>query len=432
MVKIISTLFVWLFFVFCQPPFSEAIILGEGIPEFRGFAEFSFGLKMGNDTTKRDEYNFLEQRLQLKTTIYPKFTNFIMDSGTKVDFKGDFTIDEYYSGKTNFELRELKVFLSPLDNIDLKIGRQVLTWGTGDYLFINDLFPKDYESFYIGRDDEYLKKPSDAVKISIYLSKINFDLVAMPFFEPNNIFKGDRLSFFDSFQGGISGRDSERDLVEPSRQIDNIEYSGRVYGNLGSYETAFYFFRGFYKMPRGYLDEINRKLFYPRLDVYGTSIRGRVLGAIMNFEFGFYNSRQDREGNNRLIENSMLKYLLGYDKDLGNDWTFGLQYFYEQILDYSNYREALLFQDFRWDEYRHLTTLRVSKLFKNQTVKFNLFTFYSPSDTDIYIRPSVDYNFTDYGKVTVGANLVWGKDDLTEFGQMENNKNIYIRFRYSF
>ncbi len=48
--------------------------------------------------------------------------------------------------------------------VNLKIGRQVFTWGTGDYLFINDLFPKDYESFYIGRDDEYLKRPSEAVK----------------------------------------------------------------------------------------------------------------------------------------------------------------------------------------------------------------------------------------------------------------------------
>ena len=45
---------------------------------------------------------------------------------------------------------------------DIKVGKQVLTWGTGDYLFLNDLFPKDYQSFFAGREDEYLKAPSNA------------------------------------------------------------------------------------------------------------------------------------------------------------------------------------------------------------------------------------------------------------------------------
>ena len=37
---------------------------------------------------------------------------------------------------------------------DVKIGQQVLTWGTGDYVFLNDLFPKDYPSFFAGRSDD--------------------------------------------------------------------------------------------------------------------------------------------------------------------------------------------------------------------------------------------------------------------------------------
>ena len=44
----------------------------------------------------------------------------------------------------------------------------MLTWGTGDLLFINDLFPKNWKSLAIGRDDEYLKDPSGAVKASFF------------------------------------------------------------------------------------------------------------------------------------------------------------------------------------------------------------------------------------------------------------------------
>ena len=124
--------------------------------------------------------------------------------------------------------------------------------------------------------------------------------------------------------------------------------------------------------------------------------------------------------------------MAGYTKDLGNDLKVGFQYMYEQRLDYSEYRDNLLPNDYRWDEYRHLITNRITKLFKNQTVMVSLFTFYSPSDDDGYVRSSVSYDISDQWKVTFGANLPWGEDDTTEFGQMKRNKNIYTRIRYSF
>ena len=31
---------------------------------------------------------------------------------------------------------------------DTRLGRQVITWGLGDLIFINDVFPKDYEAFF--------------------------------------------------------------------------------------------------------------------------------------------------------------------------------------------------------------------------------------------------------------------------------------------
>jgi hypothetical protein len=65
-------------------------------------------------------------------------------------------------------------------------------------------------------------------------------------------------------------------------------------------------------------------------------------------------------------------------------------------------------------------------------VNVTLFTFYSPSDKDGYVRPSVSYDITDQWKVTAGMNLPWGEDDQTEFGQMKHNKNVYVRVKYSF
>ncbi|HBR15888.1 MAG TPA: hypothetical protein DD723_10195 [Candidatus Omnitrophica bacterium] len=401
------------------------------MPDMHGFAEFDYGAKVSDDNTKRDDFNLFEQRLQLKTNYFFEGENYLAEKRASVHFKGDFTVDEYFSGKTDFELREFNLSLTPYNNLDVKLGRQVLTWGTGDYLFVNDLFPKDYVSFFSGRDDEYLKKPSDALKMSFFPSLANVDFVISRF-ESNTIAEGDRLSFFDSFQGGIAGTNSDRDLLEPPSRASNLEYALRIYQSLESHELAFYYFRGFDKNPNSYKDETARQLFYPRLDVYGGSLRGPVMNGIGNVEFGYDNSREDSEGNNRLIENSKVKILSGYEKDLGNDFKVGLQYLYEQKLDYDDYKVNLLPADFVFDELRHLLTQRITKLFKNQTVNVSLFNFYSPSDKDGYVRPTVSYHITDQWKSTLGANLPWGEEDMTEFGQMKRNKNVYIRVRYSF
>jgi hypothetical protein len=403
------------------------------LPQWHGFVEQDFGVRLSEDSpTKHRDYNLFEQRVQLKTRYAIPGVNILSRWNSVFTYKGDFVLDEYFQTTGSYQVRELNLAFSPAGILDIKAGRQVLTWGTGDYLFINDLFPKDYISFYIGRDDEYLKKSSDALRLSLYPKIVNIDFVLIPYFTPNTIPDGGRVSFFDSFQGEITGTDSNRNAVKPARQGRNMQYALRLYRTFGSTEGAFYYFRGFDPSPRSYLDEANHQLFYERLDVYGMSLRGPFLGGIGNAEMGYYRSRQDDHGDNRLVENSMLKWLLGYEKDLGNDLKVAAQYMFEQKLNYSKYKEALLSADYFWDEYRHLLTQRITKLYKNQTVMLGLFNFWSPSDKDGYLRLSCAYDLTDQWKLTVGFNLPWGEDDTTDFGMMQKNKNVFVRVRYSF
>ena len=80
----------------------------------------------------------------------------------------------------------------------MSAGRQVLTWGTGDLLFLNDLFPKDFVSFFIGRDDEFLKAPSNSLKFSSFARAANLDLVWTPIFASDRYITGERLSFYNA------------------------------------------------------------------------------------------------------------------------------------------------------------------------------------------------------------------------------------------
>ena len=122
--------------------------------EVHGFYEIRSGYRLRKDKYQKD-MSIMETRLQLEVSSYLDWAD--------LKFKGD-VFGDMVTERADFDLREAYMFSRPLEFMDLKVGRQILTWGTGDLVFINDLFPKDWQSFFIGRDVEYLKAPSDAAK----------------------------------------------------------------------------------------------------------------------------------------------------------------------------------------------------------------------------------------------------------------------------
>ena len=79
-----------------------------------------------------------------------------------------------------------------------------------------------------------------------------------------------------------------------------------------------------------------------------------------------------------------------------------------------------------------MISLRLTKLLMNQNLTLSLFTYYSPSDRDAYLRPTVTYKVDDHWTVECGGNLFFGASSTTFFGQFEGNTNVYLATRYSF
>jgi hypothetical protein len=388
--------------------------------ELNGFYEIRAGYRTQNDPYQKD-MSIMETRLQLDLSAYVDWA----DLKVKGDFVGDLVMEE---GK--FDLREAYMLSSPLDFMDLKVGRQILTWGTGDLVFINDLFPKDWQSFFIGRDTEYLKAPSDALKTSFFSDIANVDFIYTPQFDSDRYIRGERLSYWNGNLGLLAGQDAVISADKPDSWFRDDEFAVRFYKNINNYEVALYGYWGYWKSPGGQ-NSAGTQVTFPDLNVYGTSIRGAIGKGIGNIEFGYYESADDHSGENPLVDNSQLRYLVGYSQEIGKDFTAGIQYYIEQMLDYSAYKESLSSGPAA-DEFRHLTTLRLTKLLMNQNLRLSVFTYYSPSDKDVYIRPNANYKVTDDLAVEVGANIFFGDYPNTFFGQFENNTNIYTAVRYTF
>jgi len=406
-------------------PLLEALDL-----QVNGFVDTRAGLRTQNDPAEHDD-SLGELRLQLDVQRYfDKFT-----AEVRADFLYDWTGHNSHvdleRGEGWFDLREAHLLFSPQPWMDVKAGRQILTWGTGDLLFINDLFPKDWASFFIGRDEAYLKAPSDAVLVSLFPTWANIDLVYTPRFDPDRFITGERISFWNPATGNISGRDDVLQTDVPNDLFSDHEVAGRLSRNVNGYELAAYGYYGFWKSPAG-MDPDTGDATFPALSVYGASARGQAAGGIANIEAGYYDSRDDHSGDDPTVRNSEARILVGYQRELARNLNATVQYYLEHMMDHDDYEHALPEGQHAADEDRHVFTLRLTQLLLGQNLVLSFFTFYSPSDQDAYIRPVATYKVSDDWMVTAGGNFFMGENDDTFFGQFDQNNNLYAGARYSF
>jgi hypothetical protein len=406
--------------------------------DLTGFAEVRAGTRLQEDPHE-DRMSLGEARLHLEIQ---KFWE-----GAIFKFAGDFVWDpvlhrydvDLHTGEGWFDLRQANVAFTPVEFMDVKVGRQILTWGTGDLLFLNDLFPKDWQSFFIGRELEYLKSPSDAIKISLFGDQAepelpNLDVIYVPRFNGSRFISGRRLSYWNGTLGRTAGKDAIVDRDDRNTWFSNQEIHARLYRNLSGVELAAYGYWGYWKTPEG-LNPVTGQAWHPRLAVYGASARGKVFEGIGNVEAAYYDSIQDRSGDDPFIRNSEVRLLAGYKQDLpflADDLTVGGQYYVELMMDHDAYRRTAPPGTRLKDFDRHVLTLRVTKLLLNQNLTVGFFGYYSPTDEDAYLRPKVSYKIDDHWTVEGGGNVFFGNREHTFFGQFADNTNVYGALRYGF
>ncbi len=382
-----------------------------------GFAELAAGARPGGTDTAPRRATLADARLRAEAEW----------TGESLELAG--VADAWYDGVDSdfeLELRELSIAFSPASRIDAKIGRQVLTWGTGDLLFLNDLFPKDFVSFFAGRDDEYLKAPSDTVKIGFYGEPFNVELAWTPRFQPDEYLTGERFSFFSPVAGQIVAPDPPIGAVEPS----SYELALRAYRTIRGVEYAAYAYRGYFKQPTA-VDADGRLTFAP-LTSLGASVRLPLWSGLANAEFAWYDSRDDGRGDDPLVPNSQFRLLAGFEREAATNFTVGLQYYLEHTLDHDRLLASSPWPGFEPEQWRHVLTNRLTWRLDQDRWTVSLFTFFSPSDEDVYLRPAVSFRQSDEWQFAAGGNWFGGREDYTFFGQLEDNSNLYFRVRYNY
>lgn len=389
--------------------------------EWTGFVEGAFGSRLDKDPQLGETQTLAEARIRVETEY--------AGENMTVGFKAEGWYDGYLD-EADGEIRDATLAFSPTSSIDLKLGRQVLTWGTGDLLFLNDLFPKDWVSFFAGRDTEYLKAPSNAVRATWYTDTVNVDLVWTPVFEPDEYISGERFSFFSPFAGTRVAPKPPLKAIEPDDAFEDGEIAIRLFKTVKGIEYAVYAYDGFFHQPTA-LTSTLEPTFAP-LTSLGASMRRPLMNGLFNVEAAWYASKDDRDGTNPLVPNDQLRLLLGYEREAVTNLTVGFQYYLEWTQDHGELVSNSLAPQFEPDEYRHVLTNRLSYRLKQDKLLLSMFTFWSPSDSDFYLRPVISYRYSDQWSFAGGMNLFGGSDDYTFLNQFADNNNAYVRIRFNY
>lgn len=385
-----------------------------------GFAEALYGARLQDDPLQGDA-TLSELRFHLdveagRDVLWTLSADLIADAIDHSDF-------DLATGDGAVDIREAHVFFRPTPDIDVRLGRQILTWGTGDLLFVNDLFPKDFESLVAGRDDDYLKAPADALRISGYSDLVNADLVVMAPGQTDRIVTGERLSYTDAVTGQATNVPPQLDRNE------DVDVALRLHRTFGSVEAALYGYAGHWKSPAG--QDSRGVATFPGLTVLGASLRAPVLGGIGYAEIGAYRSDDDVDGTDPRVANSELRSLLGYEREVARDTTLGVQYAVTQMDNHGSYLAGLPTGAVASPETRDVATLRLTRLMFNQTVTASVFALHSPGQEDGFLRARIDYAVSDTWSVGLNGTMFYGDRD-TAFGQFSDANSVGVSIRASF
>jgi len=361
-------------------------------------------------------YKWQEERAQIKLDA--------TEGDWRLLAKGDLAYD-HLGRQDESELREGYIDYTG-GNWDLRLGRQIITWGMGDLVFVNDFFPKDHEALFSGRPLEYLKRGVDALKLGAYPEFASFELVLTPNFRDSRIPDANRFRLYDPMSTVVN-----RETVKPEQG----DVALRAYRDIAGFDAALYLYRGFQRTPSMRPDNMTAPTrityFYPKLAIYGASLSGRAGDGVLSLEAAYYDSPDDRAGNDFTVPNSQTRLLAGYQIQPLEDVSLGFQYYAEAMHNYGAYLAVLpagFPPDKRWS---HTATARLTQFYLHQTLRLSAYASYNASNGDHFMNPELRYSFTDKLWGAVGANLFGGKL-WGQFGQLARDDNAYLQVRYEF
>lgn len=346
---------------------------------------------------------------------------------------------------------DLYGFLTP--NLDLRIGRQRIVWGTADKLNPTDnLNPDDLEDIFdFGRH-----LGSNAIMGTYYLGDYTLYGIYIPVFTPATLPFGDWANAFvpplslppemqlASFQDHIT--------IPENKLSETLSFGFKVDGNIFYYDLSLSYYYGRDDLPlissvtltpsnsTGFWDA-SVGMIYPRIQVFGADMAGSI-GSVGVWAEGAL-TMPDKVYNEVTIQHPVLgnitdlqvtldnepyfKYVVGGDYTFKNGWYVNAQFMHGFIHERSaeNLNDYLL--------------MRFEKKYMNDVLKIVPLgvALAIPDWGDVKNNygiaggPELDYYPIDALEISLGAYIIDGKGDNI-FSRVKEFDEVFLKITYTF
>ena len=181
---------------------------------------------------------------------------------------------EYRNRLIETEMRETYVTVSPVDFLDLSVGRQIVSWGKSNVLLVNDVVnPRDNREFAT-LSIESIRLATGMAKLDLFNENWGVSAILIPEIRQNKNPKFGDNFYPSDFKGLVENK--------PASNIENPQFAFALSGSLGPLDLSFYKSRLYSKSPVARATDAivygdgaslatNYELFYDLLDHEGMS-----------------------------------------------------------------------------------------------------------------------------------------------------------------
>lgn len=394
------------------------------VAQVSGHADFVVASRYSDRGPVDERLMNAETRLLLERQFYG-------ERGEMLDLR--LLATQQFRGESAVELRQASVFLPLGRRWEISAGRQVLSWGPARFEFVNDRFAKDFESFFVGRDLEYLKAPNDAVRARSFLGSWTADLVLMPTFQPDRLPDPQRFPVLDPETGRPVADPAARPAL-PRDDLRNGEAHLRVDRRVGRWEVALYGYWGFAGQPQGVRQvDGSATSFHPRMAAGGLSLRGPVLAGLGWLEGAVEEIREEGAGSDPSLPPDRWLVLAGYEWSPTPTRTWTLQASAEGQLRAGTVRRTLAEVDPdhpRADPVHWRLQGAGRQSFMAERLEAEIRLFWGLAERDAHWRLRLGYDFSDEILLEAAYHGFAAEHAASRFGLLRDHDLLSLRLRY--
>ncbi|MCK4653335.1 MAG: hypothetical protein KAU01_02700 [Candidatus Cloacimonetes bacterium] len=356
--------------------------------------------------------------------------------------------DKIYKWDLEFREAYLDLYQFGLQDLDVRIGRQIITWGTADKLNpTGNICPEDLEDVFNFGEQACV----NSVLATYYWKDFTFSGVYVPTFTPAVLPSGiyaSALSEPMEFPTGMTLRNSSDKIILPEQRFtESSQAAFKVGTNLFDYDLSVSYYYGRDDLPLCNKVAINpidtlgtvdvaAEMIYPKMQVIGADFAGNLFNVGIWGEAAFTIPDEvemqtvmgdEIQKSIALKDDPYCKFVLGGDYTFKNGIYLNTQYLHGFVHERGN------------DDLNDYLTFRFEKKFFNDELKIvPLGGAVSVTDWDDYrnnygfvANPEITYYPYDNVEIITGAYILNGKGS-NMFSSLKDNDEMYFKAKVSF